>query len=77
MKKSIKNRDKFLKRIMDTFPFEESGDAGVYFDKGLNAEMRVAGNEISLKFRKEKKIIRSKLNPSCLTANASGNRSNT
>ena len=48
MKKSIKNKDKFLKRVMDTFPFEESGDAGNYFDKGLNAKMRVAGNEITI-----------------------------
>ena len=51
MKKSIKNRDKFLRHVMDKFLFEESGDAGVYYDKSLNAEMTVAGNEVSLKLR--------------------------
>jgi hypothetical protein len=54
MKKAIKNRDKFLKHVMDTFPFEESGDAGVYYDKGLNAEMTVVGNEVSIEFIKKK-----------------------
>ena len=49
--KAIKNRDNFLVHIMDKFPFEETADAGVYYDKELKAEMAVAGNEVSFKFR--------------------------
>ena len=52
MNKDIKNRDKILKHIMDKFPFEETADAGVYYDKDLKAEMTVAGVEVSIKFRK-------------------------
>ena len=55
MKKAIKNRDNFLIHIVDRFPFEETADAGVYYDKELEAEMAVAGNEVSFKFRKNGK----------------------
>ena len=51
--KAIRNRDKLLKHIMDRFPFEGAGAAGVYFDKGLNAKLTVTGNEISVEFRKK------------------------
>jgi hypothetical protein len=53
--KAIKNRDKLLNHIMDKFPFEGTGAAGVYFDKELNAKMTVAGNEVSIDFRKKEK----------------------
>jgi len=47
---AIKNRDNFLIHIMAKFPFEETADAGVYYDKELKAEMAVSGNEVSFKF---------------------------
>jgi hypothetical protein len=57
MNKAIKNRDNLLTHIMDKFPFEDTADAGVYYDKELKAEMTVAGNQVSFKF------------PHCLTIN--------
>lgn len=41
-------RDQILKLLLPLFP--ESGAAGVYISKKLNAEMRVAGNEIGITF---------------------------
>ena len=51
MNKAINNRTKFIEHIMKTFPFEETGAAGVYYDVGLKAVMAVAGNEVSLEFQ--------------------------
>jgi hypothetical protein len=55
MNKAIKNRDNLLTHIMDKFPFEDTADARIYYDKELKAEMTVAGNQVSFKFRKNGK----------------------
>jgi hypothetical protein len=63
MEQSIKNRDKILKLLEPLFP--DYGAAGVYISKKLNAEMGVAGNEISISFynsreNKGRKVLRRK-----------------
>ena len=48
MNQSIKHRDKILKLLEPLFPY--SGAAGVYISPKLNAEIGVAGNEITIVF---------------------------
>ncbi len=50
MQESRANRDKFLKHIFAAFAFTQTGSAGVYYDKSLQAAMAVAGNEVVFEF---------------------------
>lgn len=46
----VAHRSAVLKRLLPLFP--EAGAAGVYISRKLNAEMGVAGDEISITFYK-------------------------
>jgi hypothetical protein len=50
MEQSIKNRDKILKLLEPLFP--NSGAAGVFISKKLNAEMGIAENQITILFHR-------------------------
>ena len=50
-RQAYKKEGEFLAHLKKAFRFDEYGAAGVYYDRGLRAVMKIAGNEVSFEFR--------------------------